>query len=29
MTIENIESAHIYREKDKILVLEDLILKHI
>jgi len=26
MTIENSESEHVYREKDKILVLDDLIL---
>ncbi len=26
MTIENNESKHVYREKDKILVLDDLIL---
>lgn len=29
MEIENIESKHIYRENDKILVLDDLILKNI
>lgn len=29
MTIERFDSEHIYREKDKILVLDDLILKDI
>jgi len=29
MTIENNESEHIYREKNKIFLLDDLILKHL